>query len=58
VAKSKVVEGQVTGNITSTERVDIRDGGSLDGDLSSPRISIADGAHFRGSIDMQRPATT
>src|SRR5689334_14692010 len=41
VAKSTVVEGQVTGNITSTERVDIRDGGSLDGDLSSPRISIA-----------------
>src|SRR6185295_203870 len=57
VAKSAIVEGQVTGNITSTERVDIRDGGSLDGDLSSPRISIADGAHFRGSIDMQRPAT-
>ena len=56
-AKSTIVEGQVTGNITSTERVDIRDGGSLDGDLSSPRISIADGAHFRGSIDMQRPAT-
>ena len=35
-------------------RVDIRDNGSVDGDLSAPRVAIADGAHFRGSIDMQR----
>jgi cytoskeletal protein CcmA (bactofilin family) len=34
--------------------VDIRDNGSVDGDLSAPRVAIADGAHFRGSIDMQR----
>jgi cytoskeletal protein CcmA (bactofilin family) len=44
----------VTGNITATERVDIRDAGSVDGDLSAPRVAIADGAHFRGSIDMQK----
>lgn len=53
-AKSIVVEGHVTGDITATERVDIRDNGSVDGDLISPRVAIADGAHFRGSIDMQR----
>jgi len=53
-AKSIVVQGEVHGNITASERVDIRDNGSVDGDLSSPRVSIADGAHFRGSIDMQR----
>jgi cytoskeletal protein CcmA (bactofilin family) len=53
-AKTVVVLGEVQGNITATERVDIRDNGSVDGDLSSPRIAIADGAHFRGSIDMQR----
>ena len=57
VAKSVIVQGQVVGNITATERVDIRDDGSLDGNLSAPRMSIADGAHFRGSIDMQRPKT-
>src|SRR5262245_1755955 len=56
-AKSTIVQGRVVGNITATERVDIRDDGSLDGDLSAPRIAIADGAHFRGSIDMQRTAT-
>lgn len=53
-AKIVIVQGDVQGNITATERVDIRDNGSVDGDLSSPRIAIADGAHFRGSIDMQR----
>jgi len=34
--------------------VDIRDGGSVDGDIVSPRVAIAEGAHFRGSVDMQR----
>ncbi|HET9372835.1 MAG TPA: polymer-forming cytoskeletal protein [Vicinamibacterales bacterium] len=53
-AKSIIVQGEVTGDITATERVDIRDNGSVDGDLSAPRVAIADGAHFRGSIDMQR----
>jgi cytoskeletal protein CcmA (bactofilin family) len=55
-AKIVIVQGEVQGNITATERIDIRDNGSVDGDLSSPRIAIADGAHFRGSIDMQRQA--
>lgn len=53
-AKIVIVQGDVQGNITATERIDIRDNGSVDGDLVSPRIAIADGAHFRGSIDMQR----
>jgi cytoskeletal protein CcmA (bactofilin family) len=34
--------------------VDIRDNGSVDGDIISPRVAIAEGAHFRGSVDMQR----
>jgi cytoskeletal protein CcmA (bactofilin family) len=34
--------------------VDIRDGGSVDGDIISPRVAIAEGAHFRGTVDMQR----
>jgi cytoskeletal protein CcmA (bactofilin family) len=56
-AKAVVVQGEVQGDITATERVDIRDAGSVDGDLSAPRIAIADGAHFRGSIDMQKGGT-
>ena len=46
--------GEVTGNVTATEKVDIRDNGSVDGDIAAPRVAIAEGAHFRGSIDMQR----
>jgi cytoskeletal protein CcmA (bactofilin family) len=53
-AKQVVVLGEVVGNITASEKVDIRDNGSVDGDLTSPRVAIAEGAHFRGSIDMQR----
>jgi cytoskeletal protein CcmA (bactofilin family) len=53
-AKSVVVQGEVHGNITATEKVDIRDSGSVDGDVVAPRVAISDGAHFRGSIDMQR----
>src|SRR5215469_3075574 len=40
VAKAVVVKGEVTGNISATERVDIRDAGSVDGDLSAPRVAI------------------
>jgi cytoskeletal protein CcmA (bactofilin family) len=40
--------------VTATEKVDIRDNGSVDGDITAPRVAIAEGAHFRGSIDMQR----
>lgn len=54
VAKSVIVLGEVNGNVTATEKVDIRDGGSVDGDIVSPRVAIAEGAHFRGSVDMQR----
>jgi cytoskeletal protein CcmA (bactofilin family) len=53
-AKAIVIQGEVHGNVTATEKVDIRDAGSVDGDVSAPRVAIADGAHFRGSIDMQR----
>src|ERR687883_641138 len=53
-AKSVIVLGEVTGNVTASEKVDIRDNGSVDGDIISPRVAIAEGAHFRGSVDMQR----
>lgn len=53
-AKSVVILGEVTGNVTASEKVDIRDNGSVDGDIAAPRVAIAEGAHFRGSIDMQR----
>src|SRR5262245_63309872 len=56
-AKSVIILGEVTGNVTASEKVDIRDNGSVDGDIAVPRVAIAEGAHFRGSIDMQRTGT-
>ena len=53
-AKAVIVQGEVNGNVTASEKVDIRDAGSVDGDIVSPRVAIAEGAHFRGSVDMQR----
>jgi cytoskeletal protein CcmA (bactofilin family) len=53
-AKAVIVLGEVNGNVTASEKVDIRDGGSVDGDIISPRVAIAEGAHFRGTVDMQR----
>jgi cytoskeletal protein CcmA (bactofilin family) len=53
-AKALIVLGEVNGNVTATDKVEIRDGGSVDGDIIAPRVAIADGAHFRGSVDMQR----
>lgn len=55
-AKAVIVLGEVSGNVTASDKVDIRDNGSVDGDLISPRVAIAEGAHFRGSVDMQRKA--
>jgi cytoskeletal protein CcmA (bactofilin family) len=53
-AKAVIILGEVTGNVTASEKVDIRDNGSVDGDIISPRVAIAEGAHFRGTVDMQR----
>jgi cytoskeletal protein CcmA (bactofilin family) len=53
-AKSVIVLGEVIGDVNASEKVDIRDNGSVEGDLISPRVAIAEGAHFRGTIDMQR----
>jgi cytoskeletal protein CcmA (bactofilin family) len=51
-AKSVVVLGEVIGNVSASEKVDIRENGSVEGDITSPRVAIAEGAHFRGSVDM------
>ncbi|MCY4074445.1 MAG: polymer-forming cytoskeletal protein [Acidobacteria bacterium] len=53
-AKSVVVLGEVNGNVTASDKVSIRENGSVDGDITAPRVAIAEGAHFRGSVDMQR----
>jgi cytoskeletal protein CcmA (bactofilin family) len=51
-AKSVVVGGQVRGNITADEKVEVAATGHLLGDVRAPRVVVADGAQFKGSIDM------
>ena len=57
VAKSVVILGKVVGSIEATESVSIRAEGTVDGDIKAPRVAIAEGAAFRGSIDMQQGQT-
>jgi cytoskeletal protein CcmA (bactofilin family) len=46
------VAGSVTGNVSATDRVDLLSGGRLVGDVRAARVTIADGATFKGNVDM------
>jgi len=53
-AKTVVIIGHVVGNITADDKVQLAETGSVQGDIRAPRVAIADGARFKGSIDMER----
>lgn len=53
-AREIVVLGKVRGNVTASDRVDIRADGALIGDVTAARISIEDGAFFKGGIDIRK----
>jgi cytoskeletal protein CcmA (bactofilin family) len=57
-ALNGVVLGKVSGSITATGKVDIRESGSVDGDISAPRLIVADGAvlHARVQKGISQPA--
>jgi cytoskeletal protein CcmA (bactofilin family) len=55
-AREIIVLGTVSGNMSASDRFDIRSEGSLTGDIVAQRVSIEDGAHFKGRIDIQKPA--
>jgi cytoskeletal protein CcmA (bactofilin family) len=57
VAREIVVLGKVRGNCQASDRVDIRSEGSLTGDVIAARISIEDGAFFKGGIDIRKPGS-
>ena len=54
-AKAVVIQGAVTGNVTAREKVEIHTTGSVAGDVSSPRLAIADGASIRGKVTVEQP---
>jgi cytoskeletal protein CcmA (bactofilin family) len=51
-ARSIIIEGRVEGDISADERVELVAGSSVDGNIKSPKIVVADGARFRGNVDM------
>ena len=53
-AREIVILGKVRGNVSATDRVDIRAEGALTGDVAAARISIEDGAFFKGGIDIRK----
>ncbi len=57
IAREVVVQGKVLGNVTASDRLDVRSEGSLTGDVVAQRISVEDGAFFKGKIDIRRPST-
>jgi cytoskeletal protein CcmA (bactofilin family) len=54
-AREIVIMGKVNGNLVASDRVDIRNEGSLLGNVVTHRINIEDGAFFKGSVDIRKP---
>lgn len=54
-AREVVVQGKINGNVTVSDRVEVRSEGTLIGDVVAERINVADGAFFKGKIDIRRP---
>jgi len=52
VAREVVVAGEVVGNVNARDRIEIKKGGSIVGDLTTARIVIEDGAIFKGTIEI------
>lgn len=51
-ARSIIIEGRVEGDISADERVELVAGSSVDGNIKAPKIVVAEGAKFRGNVDM------
>ena len=57
-AKAVVVGGEMIGNISANDKVEITSTGTMRGDIKAPRVVLADGAQYRGLIDMEPKATS
>jgi cytoskeletal protein CcmA (bactofilin family) len=55
-ARSAIVQGRLEGNVRATDRVDLKHSAIVLGDIATQRISIEEGAYFKGGVDIQREA--
>jgi cytoskeletal protein CcmA (bactofilin family) len=53
-ARSAVIQGRLEGNINASDRVDFKQTAVVLGDVATQRISIEEGAYFKGGVDIQR----
>jgi cytoskeletal protein CcmA (bactofilin family) len=51
-ARNVTIEGKVNGDISADERVELVASASVDGNIKAPKIIVAEGARFRGNVDM------
>lgn len=51
--KTIIVEGKVEGNLFGGDQIVLRSSGNVQGNLTSPRVALEDGSHFKGAIDME-----
>jgi len=56
IGRSVIVEGEVEGDLLAEEQISVRKSGKVRGNVTAPRVTIEDGAMFKGSIDMERKA--
>lgn len=54
-ARNVMVEGRLTGDLSADDRVELVAGASVDGNIKAPKIVVAEGARFRGAVDMGSP---
>jgi cytoskeletal protein CcmA (bactofilin family) len=54
--RSIEIKGTVTGNVTAADKYELKEGGRVEGDVRAPRVLVADGARFKGNIDMEEGA--
>ena len=54
VAKSVIVLGTIRGNVTAKEKLELRAGGTMDGQLNTPKVAMAEGSTFNGKIEMPK----
>lgn len=57
VARTLIIHGSVTGNVTATERFEIRPNGKMTGDVTCPSVVMDEGSEFSGRVDMRRSFT-
>ena len=51
-ARNVTIEGKLTGDVSADERVELVASATVDGNIKAPKIIVAEGARFRGSVDM------